>query len=80
MADYGEWNRKGGTLSDATAIKDGVTHDFIVEGIRAGKIRSHRSASPGGSTVSRFDGLALRYCSGISPVAAVIDATARRPF
>jgi hypothetical protein len=39
MADYGEWNRKGGTLSDATAFKEyGVTHDFIVEGIRAGKI------------------------------------------
>jgi hypothetical protein len=39
MADHGEWNRKGGTLSDATAFKKyGVTHDFIVEGIRAGKI------------------------------------------
>jgi hypothetical protein len=39
MADYGEWNRKGGTLSNATAFKEyGVTNDFIMEGIRAGKI------------------------------------------
>jgi hypothetical protein len=39
MAEYGEWNRKGGTLSDATAFKEyEVTHDFIMEGIRAGKI------------------------------------------
>jgi hypothetical protein len=39
MADYGEWNRKGATLSDATAFKEyRVTHDFIAEGIRVGKI------------------------------------------
>jgi hypothetical protein len=39
MAEDGEWNRKGGTLSDMTAQKEyGVTHDFIVEGIRAGKL------------------------------------------
>jgi hypothetical protein len=36
---YGEWNRKGATLSDVTAQKDyGVTRDFIVGGIRAGKL------------------------------------------
>jgi hypothetical protein len=39
MAEYGEWNRKGATLSDVTAEKEyGVTRDFIVEGIRAGKL------------------------------------------
>jgi hypothetical protein len=39
MADYGEWNRKGTTLSDAMAFKEyGVTRDFIVDGIRAGKL------------------------------------------
>jgi hypothetical protein len=39
MADYGEWNRKGATLSDVTAQKEyGVTRDFIVKGIRAGKL------------------------------------------
>jgi hypothetical protein len=38
MAEYGEWNRKGATLSDVTAQKEyGVTYAFIVKGIRAGK-------------------------------------------
>ena len=39
MAEYGEWNRKGATLSDVTAKKEyGVDLDFIVKGIRAGKL------------------------------------------
>ena len=39
MAEYGEWNRKGATLSDKTAKKEyGVDRDFIVKGIRAGKL------------------------------------------
>jgi len=39
MAEYGEWNRKGATLSDVTANKEyGVDRDFIVKGIRAGKL------------------------------------------
>jgi len=39
MAAYGEWNRKGATLSDVTAKKEyGVDRDFIVEGIRASKL------------------------------------------
>ena len=39
MAEYGEWNRKGATLSDVTAKKEyGVGRDFIVKGIRAGKL------------------------------------------
>ncbi|MBC2712194.1 MAG: hypothetical protein HGJ94_14795 [Desulfosarcina sp.] len=39
MAEYGEWNRKGATLSDVTANKEyGVGRDFIVKGIRAGKL------------------------------------------
>ena len=39
MADYGEWNRKGATLSDVTAEKEfGVSRDFIVKGIRDGKL------------------------------------------
>jgi hypothetical protein len=39
MADYGEWNRKGATLSDVTAQKEfGVSRDFIVKGIRAGRL------------------------------------------
>ena len=39
MAEYGEWNRKGATLSDVTAKKEfGLSRDFIVKGIRAGKL------------------------------------------
>jgi hypothetical protein len=39
MAEYGEWNRKGAILSDVTARKEyGVSRDFIVQGIRAGKL------------------------------------------
>ena len=39
MADYGEWNRKGATLSDKTANKEyGVDRDFIAKGIHAGKL------------------------------------------
>ena len=45
MAEYGEWNRKGATLSDATAKKEyGVDRDFIVEGIRAGKLEYREGA------------------------------------
>jgi len=39
MAEHGEWNSKGATLSDTTAKKEyGVDHDFIVKGIKAGKL------------------------------------------
>ena len=39
MAEYGEWNQKGATLSDVTAKKDyGVDRNFIIEGIEAGRL------------------------------------------
>ena len=39
MAEYGEWNRKWATLSEKTAKKEySVSRDFIVEGIRAGRL------------------------------------------
>ena len=45
MAEYGEWNRKGATLSDVTAKKEyGVGRDFIVKGIRAGKLEYREGA------------------------------------
>jgi len=45
MAEYGEWNRKGATLSDVTAQKEyGVSRDFIVKGIRAGKLEYQEGA------------------------------------
>ena len=45
MAEDGEWNRKGATLSDVTAEKEyGVTREFIVEGIRAGELEYREGA------------------------------------
>ena len=45
MAEYGEWNRKGATLSDVTATKEyGLSRDFIVKGIRAGKLECREGA------------------------------------
>jgi hypothetical protein len=54
MAEYGEWNRKGATLSDVTAQKEyGVSRDFIVEGIRAGKLE-YREGSIWGNPYLRI--------------------------
>ncbi len=45
MAEYGEWNRKGATLSDVTAKKEyGVDRDFVLEGIRVGKLEYREGA------------------------------------
>ena len=39
MAAYGEWNRKGATLSDVTAQAEyGVSRDCIVRGIQTDKL------------------------------------------
>jgi hypothetical protein len=39
MAEYGEWTQKGATLSDVTAKSEyGITEDFIINGIRAGRL------------------------------------------
>jgi coenzyme F420-reducing hydrogenase delta subunit len=54
MAEYGEWNRKGATLSDVTAKKEyGVDQDFIVKGIRAGKLE-YREGSIWGNPYLRL--------------------------
>ncbi len=45
MAEYGEWNRKGATLSDVTARKEyGVTQEFIVKGIKTGELEYREGA------------------------------------
>lgn len=45
MAAYGEWNRKGATLSDVTARKEyGVTREFIVRGIPEVKLEYREGA------------------------------------
>jgi hypothetical protein len=49
MAEYGEWNRKGASLSDKTAKKEyKVDQEFIIKGIEAGKLE-FRYASVWGS-------------------------------
>jgi hypothetical protein len=54
MAEHGEWNREGATLSDVTAQKEyGVTRDFIVQGIRAGKLE-YREGSVWGNPYLRI--------------------------
>jgi len=54
MAEYGEWNRKGATLSDKTAQKEfGVGRNFIVKGIRAGRLE-YREGSIWGNPYIRL--------------------------
>ena len=39
MAEYGEWNRKGATLSDVTAQKEyGISRDLVIKGIESGQL------------------------------------------
>ncbi len=45
MAEYGEWTRQGATLTEVTAQKEyGIDRDFIVAGIRAGKLEYREAA------------------------------------
>lgn len=54
MAEYGEWNRKGATLSDVRAKAEyGVSRDFIVEGIKTGKLE-YRGGSIWGNPYLRI--------------------------
>jgi hypothetical protein len=53
MAEYGEWNRKGATLSDVTAKAEyGVSRDVIVKGIQTGKL-GYRAGSIWGNPYLR---------------------------
>src|SRR6266496_4595598 len=53
MAEYGEWNRKGATLSDVTAKAEyGVDRDVIVKGIQTGKLE-YRAGSVWGNPYLR---------------------------
>jgi hypothetical protein len=54
MAEQGEWTRKGAVLSDVTAQKEyGVTREFIVDAIRAGKLE-YREGSVWGNPYFRI--------------------------
>ena len=54
MAEYGEWNRKGATLSDVTAKKEyGVDREFIIRGIQNEKLE-YRDGSIWGNPYIRI--------------------------
>jgi hypothetical protein len=54
MAEYGEWTRQGATLTEVTAQKEyGIDRDFIVQGIRSGKLE-YREASMFGNPCLRI--------------------------
>jgi len=53
MAEYGEWNKKGATLSDVTAQKEyGISRDFVIKGIESGQLE-YREGSIWGNTYLR---------------------------
>ena len=55
MAEYGEWNRKGATLSHLSARKEyGVDLDFIEQGIQAGKLEYRHASTHGAPYVRLF--------------------------
>ena len=54
MAEFGEWNQKGATLSDATAQTEyGVSREFIIKGIKAGQLE-YRDGSVWGNPYLRI--------------------------
>ena len=54
MAEYGEWNQRGATLSDITAESEyGVSRDFIVKGIKTGRLE-YREGSMWGNPFLRI--------------------------
>jgi hypothetical protein len=64
MAEYGEWTRKGATLSDVTARKEyGVDSDFIIEGINAGKLEYRQGAIHGNPYIRVLRGQLEAYIS-----------------
>ncbi|MEI6388855.1 MAG: hypothetical protein WCQ50_19745 [Spirochaetota bacterium] len=45
MAEYGEWNSKGASLSETTAQKEyGVTRDFLYKGMKSGDLEYRQGA------------------------------------
>jgi len=62
MAEYGEWNRKGATLSDVTAQTEyGVDRDFIVKGIQSAKLEYRDGSIWGNPYLKILRGQLERY-------------------
>lgn len=65
MVEYGEWNRKGATLSDKTAKKEyGVDQDFIIKGINAGKLEYRRGSIWGNPYIKVLRSQLEEYIAG----------------
>jgi len=64
MAEYGEWNKKGATLSDVTAQKEyGISREFIIEGINSGNLEYHEGSVWGNPYIRILRGQLERYVS-----------------
>jgi hypothetical protein len=62
MANYGEWNQKGGSLSQVTAKKEyGVEWDFILKGIQSGKLEYKENSMHGNPYVRILRSQLERY-------------------
>jgi len=62
MAEYGEWNRKGATLSNVTAKAEyGVDWDFIVKGIEAQRLEYREGAMWGNPYLKILRGQLEKY-------------------
>jgi hypothetical protein len=62
MAEYGEWGRKGATLSNVTAVEEyGITDELIDKGIRAGKLEYRHGAIWGNPYVRLLRSQLERY-------------------
>ena len=62
MAEYGEWTRKGASLSDVTAKNEyGVDRDFIVRGIRAEKLEYREGVMHGNPYLKILRGQLEKY-------------------
>jgi hypothetical protein len=65
MAEYGEWGRKGATLSDMTAQKEfGVSRAFIVKGIQTGKLEYRQTSIWGNPGLKLLRSQLERYVAG----------------
>jgi len=62
MAEYGEWNTKGATLSNVTAKAEyGVDWDFIVKGIEAQRLEYREGAMWGNPYLKILRGQLEKY-------------------
>ena len=73
MAEYGEWNRKGASLSDVTAKKEyGVDREFIIKGINAGKLEFREGSIYGNPYIKVLRRQLEEYIADASEVPVIL--------